>query len=64
MSESNFTLSETSTKEEVAEYLCTTLNLNDEIKNLILSEYLTGDILPLLTKEELRAIGFKLGPVK
>ena len=64
MSESNFTLSETSTKEEVAEYLCTTLNLNDEIKNLILSEYLTGDILPLLTKEELRAIGFKLGPAK
>ena len=62
MSNSNFTLSESSTKEEVAEYFYTILDKNEAVKNLILSEYLTGDILPLLTKEELKAIGFKLGP--
>ena len=62
MSNSNFPLSESSTKEEVAEYFYTILEKKEEIKNLILSEYLTGDILPLTTKEELKAIGFKIGP--
>ena len=62
MSNSNFPLSESSTKEEVAEYFYTILEKKEEIKNLILSEYLTGDILPLSTKDELKAIGFKIGP--
>ena len=64
MSKGIFTLSESSTKEEVQEYLCNSLNLKDDAKNLILGEYLSGDVLHLLTLEELKSIGFKLGPAK
>mgnify|MGYP002626049372 CR=1 FL=1 len=64
MSKGIFTLSESSTKEEVQEYLCNSLNLKDDAKNLILGEYLSGDVLHLLTLDELTSIGFKLGPAK
>ena len=64
MSDSAFPLSESSTKEEVAEFISVNLKLKDDVKNFFLSEYITGDILPLLTKDELQSLGVKFGPAK
>lgn len=64
MSNSTFTLSELSSKEEVAEYLCNSLKLKDDTKNLVVNEYLSGDVIYLCTQDELQSIGFKLGPAK
>ena len=64
MNENVFPLSEESTCEEVAVYICNELNLKDEIKNILINEYITGDVLPLLTQEDLSSFGLKLGPRK
>ena len=59
-----FPLSEESTKEEVAAYICNKLKLKDEIKNTFINEYITGDILPLLSINELLSLNLKFGPSK
>ena len=64
MSDNNLPISELSTKEEVANYLSTELSLKDDMKNIFLNEYITGDILPQLTEEDVAGLGFKLGPKK
>ena len=57
-------LSEKSTKEEVAEFFITKLNIKDDYANIFINEYISGDILPLMTEEEFKNVGFKLGPSK
>ena len=64
MSDNILPISELSTKEEVANYLSTELNLKDDMKHIILNEYITGDILPQLSEEDVAGLGFKLGPKK
>ena len=59
-----FLLSEDSTKEEVADYIYNELIQKEEVKNIFINEYITGDVLPLLTKEELLSLNIKLGPSK
>ena len=63
MTEINFTLNESSTKEEVVDFV-TSLGSKEEVKNIIINEYITGDILPLLNVDELKSLGIKLGPAK
>ena len=53
--------SEKSTKEEIAEFFKTKLNINDDNANIFINEYISGDILPLITREELKKIGLKIG---
>ena len=57
-------LSEKSTKEEVAEFFITKLNIKDDYANIFINEYISGDILPLMTEEEFKNVGFKFGPLK
>ena len=64
MSDNNFPLSELSTKEEVAEYLTTKCKLKEDIKKILLTEYITGDIISSLTVDDFKSIGIKLGPAK
>ena len=60
----NFPLSETSSKEKVADYLCSTFELDKEIKNNFINEYISGDILTLLSDEDLKELGIKFGKRK
>ena len=48
MEDNIFPLSELSTKEEVADFLCTKLNLKNEVKDILLNDYISGDILPII----------------
>ena len=64
MSDTALTISELSSKEEVANYLATHCKLRDEAKNILLDEFITGDILPILTSEDIDGLGIKLGPRK
>ena len=56
MSDTALTISELSSKEEVANYLATHCKLRDEAKNILLDEFITGDILPILTAEDIERI--------
>ena len=60
----NFPLSETSSKEKVADYLCATFELDEEIKNNFINEYISGDILTLLSDEDLKELRIKFGKRK
>ena len=62
MSDNQFPLSESSTKEEVANYLLTSADLKEEVKTKLIDEYITGDILTTLTKNDLAGLGIPLGP--
>ena len=62
MEENNFPLSELSTKEEVANYFHNSLHLNDEVKNILLNEYISGDVLAELTAHDLNELNIRLGP--
>ena len=64
MEENAFPLSELSAKEEVAEFLCTKLKLKEEVKGILLNEYISGDILPKLSEKDLEELKIKLGPRK
>ena len=64
MNDNTFPLSEESTKEEIALYICNELRLKDEIKNIFINEYITGDVLPLLTIYDLLSLNLKFGPAK
>ena len=64
MNENTFPLSEESTKEEVAVYICNELKLKDEIKYIFINEYITGDVLPLLTIYDLLSLNLNFGPAK
>jgi len=57
-------LSEKSTKEEVAEFFNKFLSFNDGDAKIFINEYISGDVLPLITTEELRKLGFKLSTLK
>ena len=62
--EKSFPISEESTKEEVANFICKELKLKDEVKYILINEYITGDVLPSLTKDDLLSFNIKLGPAK
>ena len=64
MEDNNFPLSELSTKEEVADYICSKNNLKDEVKNILLNEYISGDVLPELSIKDLEDLKIKIGPRK
>ena len=64
MEDNNFPLSELSTKEEVAEYMCSKNNLKDDVKNILLNEYISGDVLPELSIKDMEELKIKLGPRK
>ena len=64
MSDNTLPISESSTREEVANYLLTTNIIKDNIKNILINEYIWGDILPVLSEKHLAGIGFKFGPRK
>ena len=64
MSDINCPLSETSSKEKVADYLSVTFQLGDEIKNILMNEYISGDILTSLSDEDFKELGIKLGKRK
>ena len=57
-------LTELSTKEEVAEYLSQLNEFNDQVKQIFLDEYITGDVLTDLTEADLKKLKFKLGHYK
>ena len=64
MSDNNIPLSELSTKEDVVDYLSKKWKLKENVKNLLLSEFISGDILPSITEEDLENLGIKIGPKK
>jgi hypothetical protein len=49
-----------SSKEEVGNFIVTTLKLKEEIKSLIIKEDISGDILADITEEDLKSIGIKV----
>ena len=57
-------LTELSSKEEVAEYLSQLNEFNDQVKQIFLDEYITGDVLTDLTEADLKKLKFKLGHYK
>ena len=57
-------ISEESTREEVANFIYDELKLKEDIKKIFLNEYITGDVLPLLNKNDLMSLNIKLGPAK
>ena len=61
MENNDMPLSELSTKEEVANYFHNSLHLNDEVKNIFLNEYISGDVLAELTAHDLNELNIRLG---
>lgn len=57
-------LSEQSTKEEVAEYLKNNCKLDENIKNKLIEEDISGDILLEIQDNEFKSLGIKVGPLK
>ena len=58
-------LSSESSVEEVINFFVTKFQINEKIQNNLKKESITGDVLPLLTDEELKnPLGLKFGPIK
>ena len=57
-------LSNSSTTDEVAKFFVKKCQISEEIVNNIKRENITGDILPLLSKDEFKSLGFKFGQTK
>ena len=55
------TISENSTKEEVAEYFSKEHQINEEAKNQMLKEDISGDVLMQLKEEDYKLLSFKFG---
>ena len=53
-------ISNKSTKEDVAGFFKFNMNINDDICNNIIKEYITGDILPDLSINDLKYLGLQL----
>ena len=53
-----------STKEEVAEFFKNIYRVREDISNNFIKEYISGDILPILSDSDLKSLGLKLGPLK
>ena len=64
MENNNLPISEASSKEEVADYLSTKFKLKEELKNIIIKEFISGDVLPTLSNEDFEKMGFKKGQKK
>ena len=64
MEDNTCPLSELSTKEEVADCICSKNNLKDDVKNILLNEYISGDVLPELSIKDMEDLKIKLGPRK
>ena len=62
MEDNTCPLSELSTKEEVADCICSKNNLKDDVKNILLNEYISGDVLAELTAHDLNELNIRLGP--
>ena len=63
MSDSNISLSESSTKEEVGEYFFRLIQKED-VKNILINEYISGDVLISLSLDEIKSLGIKFGPAR
>jgi len=57
-------LSGKSTKEEVALFFKNKLNINDDGAKIFINEYISGDVLPLLTSQEFKELRLKFGTQK
>ena len=57
-------LSEESTKEEVSNYFMKKFNISEEVKNKMIKENISGDILLDLTDNDFKSFGLKFGPIK
>ena len=64
MDKKNFPLSELSTREEVADFICSENNLKDDVKNILIDEHISGDVLPELSIKDMEELLIKLGPRK
>ena len=60
----NYFISNNSTKEEVAEFFKNTFKVSEDVSNNFIKEYISGDILPILSDQDLKSLGLKLGPIK
>ena len=49
-----------SSKEEVGNFVVANLKLKEDVKNIIIKEEISGDVLPDLTDEEFKSIGLKV----
>ena len=63
MDEQN-TINSNSSKEEVSDYFVKKFGINEEIRNNLINEDISGDILCDLDKDDLRRLGLKIGPSK
>ena len=53
-----------SSKEEVGSFVMTNLKLKEEIKNILIKEDITGDVLLDLEEEDFKSIGIKAIPMR
>ena len=60
---SEITLSEDSTKEEVAEFFVQKFRISETIKNNMIKEDISGDILYDISNDEFKSLGIKIGPL-
>lgn len=58
------TINSNSSKEEVSDYFVKKFGINEEIRNNLINEDISGDILCDLDKDDLRRLGLKIGPSK
>ena len=58
------TLSEYSTKEEVADFFVKKFKISEEIKNNFIKEDISGDVLYDILYSEFKSLGLKVGPLK
>jgi len=56
----NKEITEESPKEDVAEFCKYRLGFQDDALKIIINEFLSGDVLPFITEQELKEIGFNL----
>ena len=53
-----------SSKEEIAEFLVSKFKVSEQVKNNIIKEDISGDILQSLSDKELKFLDLKIGPIK
>ena len=57
-------LSNESTKEDVVKFFIEKSKITEDVQNKLKRENITGEILPLLTRDDFKDLGLKFGPIK
>ena len=57
-------ITSSSTKEETAAFFLTKFKISKELQDKMIKEDISGDILLNIEEDELKKIGFKIGPIK